>query len=102
MMRITKAKGGCDTYADEYMFDKDQRLTSTRPKPSILAIRFSYSFLYMLYTEYAGLEMSVFLCIASFSQQIVNGNAGPSSALESMGTKRHFRCNFCNIGLIYK
>ena len=47
------------------------------------------------YTEYAGLEIPVFLCIASsFSRQIANGNAGPSSALESMGAKRPFGCIF--------
>ena len=42
-------------------------------------------------TEYAGLEIPVFLCItSSFSRQIANHNAGPSSALESMGAIRPF------------
>ena len=55
------------------------------------------------YTEYAGPEISVHLCIASsFSRQIVKANAGPISTLESMGAKRNFRCNFLNIALIYK
>ena len=55
------------------------------------------------YTEYAGLEIYVFLCIASsFSRQIAIGNAGPTSTLESMGAKRHFHCIFLNIAPIYK
>ena len=41
--------------------------------------------------EYAGLEISVNSRIAlSFSRQIANVNAGPTSALESMGPKRIF------------
>ena len=55
------------------------------------------------YTEYAGLKISVNSHIASpFSRQIANGNAGPSSALESMGAKRSFRCHLLNIGPSYK
>ena len=47
------------------------------------------------YMEYAGPEISVNLCIASlFSRQISIGNAGPTSTLESVGAKRHFRSNF--------
>ena len=57
----------------------------------------------ILYTEYAGLEISDFLCNASpFSRQIANGNAGPTSTLESMGAKPTFRCHFLNIGPSYK
>ena len=53
--------------------------------------------------EYAGLDIAVILCIASpFSLQIAIGNAGPSLALESMGAKPTFRCNFLNIGPSYK
>ena len=38
------------------------------------------------YTDHAGLEIPVDLCIASpFSRRIAIGNAGPTSALESMG-----------------
>ena len=56
-----------------------------------------------IYTEYAGLDIAVILCIASlFSRQIAIGNAGPTSTLESMGAKQHFRCNFFNIALMYK
>ena len=55
------------------------------------------------YTAYAGPEFPVDLSIASpFSQQIANVNAGPILALESMGAKRNFRCNFLKIALIYK
>ena len=55
------------------------------------------------YTEYAGREISVNLCIASaFSRQMANRNAGPVSALESMGAKPTFRCHFLNIGASYK
>ena len=55
------------------------------------------------YTEYAGLEFPVNSCIASpFSRQIANVNAGPSSALESMGPKPTFRCHSFNIALMYK
>ena len=44
--------------------------------------------------DYAGLDISVILCIASpFSQQIANTNAGPTSALKSMGAKWYFRCH---------
>ena len=45
-----------------------------------------------MYTEDAGLEIAVILCIASpFLRQIAIGNAGPSLTLESMGAKQHFR-----------
>ena len=55
------------------------------------------------HTEYAGLDIAVILCIASpFSRQIVIGNAGPGTALESMGSKPSFRCHFLNIGRSYK
>ena len=54
-------------------------------------------------TEYAGLGFFVNLSIASvFSRQIANVTAGPTSALESMGGKRFFRCHFLDIALIYK
>ena len=57
----------------------------------------------MLQGAYAGLEIAVILVIASlFSRQIAIGNAGPTSALESMGAEQQFRCNFLNIALIYK
>ena len=53
------------------------------------------------YTEYGGLEIPDFLCIAlSFSWQIANVNAGPTSALESMGAKRPFRSHSLNIAVI--
>ena len=56
-----------------------------------------------LYTDHAGLEISVISRIASlFSRQIANVNAGPILALESMGAKRTFRCHVLNIGLMYK
>ena len=55
------------------------------------------------YTEYAGPEISVNSRIASpFSRQIAIGNAGPTSALESMGAKPTFRCHSLNIGHSYK
>ena len=55
------------------------------------------------YTDHAGPEISVNLCIASlFSRQIANINAGPVLALQSMGAKRFFRCNLVNISRIYK
>ena len=42
----------------------------------------------LIYTECAGLEIPVHLCIASpFSRQIANGNAGPATALESEGAE---------------
>ena len=60
-------------------------------------------FLYISYTDHAGLEIPVDLCIASpFSKQIAIGNAGPISALESMEAKPTFRCHFLNIGPSYK
>ena len=38
----------------------------------------------------AARDIPIVLCIpSSFSRQIVNRNAGPSSPLESMGAKRH-------------
>ena len=53
--------------------------------------------------DHAGLDIAVILGIVSpFSRRIAIGNAGPTSALESMGAKRQFRCNFLNIALIYK
>ena len=56
-----------------------------------------------IYTDHAGLEISVNSSIASpFSRQIAIGNAGPTSALESMGAKQTFRCHFLNIGPSYK
>ena len=59
--------------------------------------------LMLLYTDHAGLEISVNSRIASrISRQIAIGNAGPATALESMGGKRFFRCHFLNIGLMYK
>ena len=57
----------------------------------------------ILYTEYAGPEISVNSRIASlFSRQIANVNAGPILALQFMGAKRYFRCCSLNIGLMYK
>ena len=57
----------------------------------------------MIYTDYAGLEISVNSRIASlFSRQIANVNAGPVLALESRGAKRYFRCHSLNIALKYK
>ena len=56
------------------------------------------------YTDYVGLDIHIamILCIAStFSGQIANGNAGPTSALDSMGPKPTFRCHFFNIGPSY-
>ena len=54
-------------------------------------------------TDHAGPEISVNSRIASsFSRQIANVNAGPVSALESMGAKQTFRCHFLNIGPRYK
>ena len=42
-----------------------------------------------VYTQYEGLKIPVNLYIVwPFSQQIVNRNSGPASALESMGGKR--------------
>ena len=42
----------------------------------------------VLFTEYAGLEIPVNLCIASvFLQQKAIANVGPVSAFESMGAK---------------
>ena len=56
-----------------------------------------------IYTDYAGLEISVNSSIASpFSRQIAIGNAGPTTALDSMGPKPTFRCHFLNIGPSYK
>ena len=47
--------------------------------------------------------MSIHSCIARpFSRQIANANAGPASALESMGGIQYFRCNSVNIGLMFK
>ena len=55
------------------------------------------------YTDHAGLEIPVNSRIASpFSRQIANDNAGPTSALDSMGPKPTFRCHFLNIGPSYK
>ena len=55
------------------------------------------------YTDYAGLEIFVNSHIASpFSRHIANGNAGPTTALDSMGPKPTFRCHFLNIAPIYK
>ena len=65
-------------------------------------IRYAFSLLCVGYTDHAGLEIPVDLCIASpFSRQIAIGNAGPTSALESMGLNRTFRCHFLNIGPSY-
>ena len=53
------------------------------------------------YTEHAGLEISVNSRIASpFSRHIAIGNAGPSTALDSMGGKQSFRCHSFNIALM--
>ena len=61
------------------------------------------SILNYFYTEYAGLDISVNSRIASpFSRQIAIANAGPSTALGSMGGKPTFRCHFLNIGPSYK
>ena len=50
------------------------------------------------YKDHAGLEIPVDSSIASpFSRQIAIGNAGPTSALDSMGSKLTFRCHFLNI-----
>ena len=58
---------------------------------------------HLVYTEYAGPEISAHLCIASsFSRQIAKANAGPTSALDSMGAKPTFRCHILNICAIYK
>ena len=75
----------------------------------ILVFRFVYQFNHLTeivdmtdYTEDAGLEIAMILVIASlFSRQVAISNAGPTSALESMGAKQQFRCNFFNIALIY-
>ena len=57
----------------------------------------------LAYTDYVGLEIIVISRIASlFSRQIAIGNAGPATALESMGAKRYVRCHFKNIALMYK
>ena len=59
--------------------------------------------MFIEYTDYAGLDIAVILCIAwPFSWQIANGNAGPTSALDSMGPNPTFRCHFFNIGPSYK
>ena len=56
-----------------------------------------------VYTDHAGPEISVNSHVASaFSRQIANGNAGPTTALDSMGPKATFRCHFLNIGASYK
>ena len=53
--------------------------------------------------DHAGPEIYVISRIASpFSRQIAIGNAGPTSALESMGAEPTFRCHFLNIGPSYK
>ena len=53
--------------------------------------------------DHAGLEIPVNSIIASpFSRQIAIGNAGPTSALDSMGPNPTFRCHFLNIGPSYK
>ena len=55
------------------------------------------------YTDYAGLEIHVNSLIAwPFLRQIANWNAGPTSALDSMGAKPTFRCRFLNIAPSYK
>ena len=49
----------------------------------------------VIYTDYAGLEISVNSRIASlFLQQIAIGNAGPVLALESMGANGIFAAIF--------
>ena len=56
-----------------------------------------------MYTDDAGLRIPVNSRIASpFSLQIAIGNAGPTTALDSMGAKPTFRCHFLNIGRSYK
>ena len=58
---------------------------------------------YRGYTDHAGPEISVNSRIASaFSRKIANGNAGPTTALDSMGPKATFHCHFLNIGASYK
>ena len=58
---------------------------------------------YCPYTQYAGPEIPVDLCIASaFLRQIAIVIADPASALESMGANPSFRYGFVNIGLMYE
>ena len=50
------------------------------------------------YTDHAGPEIPVDLGIASrISGQIASNNAGPTSAIKSMGTKLSLRCHLLNI-----
>ena len=69
-------------------------------------INYTYIYIYIyiyIYTDHAALEIPVNSRITSpFSRQIANGNAGPTSALESVGAKRSFRCHLLNIGPSYK
>ena len=61
----------------------------------MLSMQVGVQNVFEIYTDYAGLEISVNSRIASpFSRQIAIGNAGPATALESMGAKRYFRCHF--------
>ena len=54
-----------------------------------------------LYTDSAGLEIPIDLCIASpFSRQKANGNGGPASALDSMGGKLCFCCHSVNVKIV--
>ena len=54
-----------------------------------ILIRLDINFVKMgINTEHAGPEILIYLSIASpFSRQIAIGNAGPATALESMGGK---------------
>ena len=55
------------------------------------------------YRDHAGLEIPLNSNIAwPFSRQIANGNAGPTSTLDSMGAKQSFRRHLFNIAPIYK
>ena len=56
-------------------------------------------FILTSYTDHAGLENSVHSRIASsFSRQMANIHAGPTSELGSMVAKLSFRCDSLNIG----
>ena len=69
-------------------------------RPDTVTHPFSFN---RCYTEYAGLEISDNSRIAwPFSWHIAKGNAGPTTALDSMGPKPTFRCHFVNIGPSYK
>ena len=76
---------------------------SYRPASQLTSKYRAHDSLGVVYTDHAGLEICVYLHIASpFSRQIAIDNAGPTSALESMGAEPTFRCHFLNIGPSYK